>query len=116
MLVQNNNKSQSVVPVNLDKNERLVSLVAGVILVVYGFIRLPLTAVAALIGGTYFLYRAIKGYCPIYAQLGLDQINKPTIPRTVHTAERHHPDPIDTTLNQTFPTSDPPAWTMGPGQ
>lgn len=113
MLFQNNAKSQSLVTVNLDKNERLVSLVAGVVLVVYGFIRLPLTAVAALIGGTYCLYRAIKGYCPISAQLGLDQLKKPMIPRAAPMAERHRPNPIDTALNETFPTSDPPAWTMG---
>lgn len=110
------NHSQSILSINLDKNERLISLAAGALMVVYGVIRLPITAVMALIGGAYLLYRAIKGYCPIYAQLGLDQRHKPTPTRMVKTADRHYDDPVDTALHQTFPTSDPPAWTMGRDQ
>jgi uncharacterized membrane protein len=111
-----NNKQQSVLPINLDKNERLISLAAGLLMMVYGLVRLPLTAVMALIGGSYLLYRAIKGHCYIYAQLGLDKVKEAPVPHLHRRAERQHVDAVDTTLNQSFPTSDPPAWTMGRDQ
>jgi hypothetical protein len=82
----------------------------------YGLVRLPVTAVMALIGGAYLFYRAIKGHCFIYAQLGLNQMNKPTPTRLIKTADRHHTDSVDATLDDSFPTSDPPAWTMGRDQ
>jgi uncharacterized membrane protein len=119
----NNDNQQPVLPINLDKNERLISLGVGGLMVAYGLVRLPLTAVMALIAGSYFLYRAIKGYCPIYAQLGLDKIKPAAAPRMFRTAQRQlhdahdaHYDAVDAALNQTFPTSDPPAWTMGRGE
>ncbi len=104
---------QSVLPINLDKNERLISLAAGLFMVIYGLVRLPLTAVMALIGGSYFIYRAIKGHCHIYAQLGLDKVTEAPSPSIRRTAERQQADVVDAALNQTFPTSDAPAWTMG---
>jgi uncharacterized membrane protein len=106
----------TVLPINLDKNERVISLLAGLVMIVYGLVRLPLTAVMALIGGSYFLYRAIKGHCYIYAQLGLDKIKESPTPYLTRTAERQHVNAVDATLNQTFPTSDPPAWMMGRDQ
>lgn len=112
----NHNEQQSVLPVNLDKNERLISLAAGLFMVIYGLVRLPLTAVMALIGGGYFLYRAIRGHCYIYAHLGLDQIKQPPEPRLRKVADQQQPNPVDDVLNQTFPTSDAPSWTMGRGQ
>lgn len=108
-----NNNYNPVLPVNLDKNERMISLAAGLFMVVYGLVRLPLSAVMALIAGAYFIYRAVKGYCYIYDQLGIDRLTETAVPHRRQTANRQYVDEVDTALNQTFPTSDPPSWMMG---
>jgi len=102
-----------VLPVNLDKDERMISLAAGLFMVVYGLVRLPLSAVMALMAGAYFIYRAVKGYCYIYDQLGIGRLTETAVPHQRQTANRQYTDEVDTALNQTFPTSDPPSWMMG---
>jgi len=58
--------------VNVNKNERLYSLIAGGFLLLYALIRIPFTAVLALGAALYLFFRSIRGFCYIYDQLGLD--------------------------------------------
>ena len=55
--------------VNIGPKERWVSLVVGVAILVYGFIRSFKGLVAALIGGFLF-YRGLSGHCYLYELLG----------------------------------------------
>lgn len=111
-----------ITTINLDKNERLVSFGAGLLMFVYGLVRLPATAVLMLIGGAYLLFRSVKGYCLIYEALGIDrpwtkenlmQVVEPPVLGDAPPAPVDKPDPVTQASWESFPTSDPPSWTMG---
>lgn len=62
----------SVNRVNLNKNERLISLIGGMLLLLYAAVRVPLTAVLALCAAAYLIFRGLRGFCYFYDQLGLN--------------------------------------------
>lgn len=62
----------NVKQVNIDKNERLLSVGAGTILLLYAAVRIPLTAVLAFLAAVYLFFRGIRGFCYFYHQLGLN--------------------------------------------
>ncbi len=65
--------------VNVDQQERTISVVAGLVMVLYAVIRIPFTALIALAGGAYLLFRGIRGYCYLYANMDRNTaVEKPT--------------------------------------
>jgi uncharacterized membrane protein len=59
--------------VNVGKNERFFSLMAGAGLLLYALIRLPLKAVlATFVAGYLVFFRGMRGYCFLYEVLGLN--------------------------------------------
>ena len=56
--------------VNINKDERTFSLIGGAILFLYALIRIPFTAVLALLAALYLFFRGVRGFCYIYDRLG----------------------------------------------
>jgi uncharacterized membrane protein len=106
--------------VNVDKNERLLSVLGGSVLTLFGLTRLPLTAVAAILAGGYLLYRGVTGHCYAYEAMN---INRAIVDRRDRIEEErfsNEPPPSVEASDEvveasweSFPTSDPPSWTMG---
>jgi len=86
---------------NLGEGERLASLLGGAALLFYGLARRPSLASALIAAaGGLLLQRGASGSCLIYRALGL--------------GERHDDhsmvDEVHQALEDSFPASDPPAW------
>ncbi len=58
--------------VNMSEMERMLSVVGGTALALYGLSRLSLPSMILLGGGLYAVYRGARGHCHVYDQLGID--------------------------------------------
>lgn len=58
--------------VNINLNQRLISLAAGAALLVYAVVRIPFTAVLTFFAAIYLIFRGVRGFCYLYDRLGLN--------------------------------------------
>ena len=58
--------------INMSEAERMLSIVGGTALALYGLSRMPKGTLILLAGGLYAAYRGFNGHCHVYEQLGID--------------------------------------------
>jgi hypothetical protein len=103
--------------VNVGNLERIATLLGGSALVLYALWRRSLVGVTlGAIGGA-LLYRGGSGYCIVYQALGIntaDVAGHPPISQDQVQIPSPRPrkrDPVIEASEESFPASDPPAWT-----
>lgn len=107
--------------VNIGRDERSASILAGGALALFGLSRLSISTVATWLGA-YLLYRGMGGRCLLYEALGINRaVGFPSgaRSRSARSAGRQAAEmPIDGDVVtqaswESFPASDPPAWWSG---
>jgi len=93
---------------NIGRGERLGSWLAGIVLIGRALSRPTWGRVAAAVGGAVLLKRAVTGHCEVKAKLGIGR-DQPQRAADRRRARRN--DPVLEASEESFPASDPPAWT-----
>jgi hypothetical protein len=93
---------------NVGQGERLGSLVAGVVLIGRALSRPTWGRIAAAVGGAVLLKRAVTGHCEVKEALGTGENQRQT---SANRRRARRKDPVLEASEESFPASDPPAWT-----
>lgn len=102
--------------VNVGTGERWASILSGILLMLFGISRKSLGGTALAAGGAYMLFRGATGHCYTYEMLG---INTSRYGDRMLDADEPPPPSVEESDEvvesswESFPTSDPPSWTMG---
>ena len=91
---------------NVGTAERIGSAVAGTFLVGRALLRPSIGRLIAAVVGAGLLQRGITGHCAMYQALGMNTADENTASRRAIVD-----DPVQEASEESFPASDPPAWT-----
>lgn len=100
---------------NVGMTERRISGICGAVMTLAGLSRKSVGGLLTALGGAYLLYRGLKGHCFVYDLLGINSAAKTTLrsPNEPPPPSVERGDEVTESSWESFPTSDPPSWTMG---